>query len=158
MKNLLKGIGFVLASILVFTPIIVVGFILTIIKYCIFKGNKNIFVYIIDVIGGALYAIGEILKGLAKGYDILANALGGEAVEWTSTKEKNPKTLMGRGDATISAGYGDLRDKGLLNTKFGLWVDKQLDRFFNELTHGLYALRAYLEDKQLEEDKEPFGG
>lgn len=156
MKKLLKSLALLLSSFLVFTPLIIPLFLVTIWKYVCNNGKKGIVIYILDIFGGALEAIGFILEGLAIGWDVFFNALAGEGLEKMCSKHPDPKTLLGSGRATASAGLGDLDRNYGIDTKFGKWLDKTLNRFFNEKDHKKYAIDFHDLKQEFISSKEKF--
>ena len=133
-----------------FFPLIgILGFFIGQIKYLFQKGIKGYFNYLIDMVGGLFVGLSHILEGYSLGLDIMANSIGGEGLEWLFSKNysKDVSTLMGDPNATISAGIGDMKHKKHLSTKFGLFVDRCLNKVFNQKNHSEYA-RLYHKAKQ----------
>jgi len=150
MINFLKSIALLIVSLIVFSLVIALGLPLSIWAF-IFSSDKqgfdNLFKYLWGIINGFFNALAYIIESFAIGYDILANALGGQGLEYLITKERD--TYLGSGEHTISAAIGDLtRRKSLLPN--GKRLVKLLNWSFNEDNHGEYSLRQ----KELNEEFE----
>ena len=140
MKNFFNSLALILGAFIVFTPLIIIGLPMSLVVFWLDedKSLMGFLKYLLGIILGVFNAIGYILKSFAIGYDILANAIGGQALEFTITKER--ETLLGSGEYTISAAIGDIgRRKAFLPN--GKRLDKALNWAFNEENHSEYALR-----------------
>lgn len=136
-----------------------IGFVVGQVKYISMNGSKGYFKYLTDMIAGIFKGASFILEGYSLGIDVMANASGGEGLEWICTTQKeDTKTLMGVPDATISAGIGDMSRKGFLDSGFGKGLDKVLNVSFNQKDHSGYALDFYEENKKLQDKIEPYFG
>jgi len=134
------------------------GFVIGQVKYLTMRGSKGYIRYLIDMINGVFTGASYIIEGYALGIDITANGAGGEGLEWLLTKNRKQDTitLMGSPDATISAGIGDMKAKGFLNSRFGRMINKALNISFNQKDHGAYALQYYKARKKIRASMEPF--
>jgi len=140
MKKILKSLLLLVGALLTFTPVIIIGYPMSFLVFWIDNNRKlkDFLLYSLGIYMGVIDATAYLIKALAVSYDILANALGGQAIEFVITKQR--KTLLGSGNYTISAALGGLtrRDALLPN---GKRLNKILNFVFNEENHGEYALR-----------------
>ena len=140
MKKIFKSILLLVGALIVFTPVIFIGCPASIVIFWIDNNKKikDFILYLWGIYIGFVDALAYLLKSLAVSYDIIANALGGESIEYAVTRQR--KTFLGSGSYTISAALGDLaRRKALLPN--GKRLNQLLNFVFNEENHSEYALR-----------------
>jgi len=138
--RLIRSLILFISAQLVFIPLIAIGLPMSLIVFWIGqeKSFKDFLFYFWGIFSGFFNALAYIIHALAVGVDIIANALSGQALEFTITKERN--TLLGSGRHTISAAMGDLnRKKAMLPN--GKRLTSLLNWVFNEIDHCEYALR-----------------
>ncbi len=140
MKKIFKSLLLLMGAFLVFTPVIFIGCPASIVIFWVDNNKKikDFILYLWGIYIGFIEALAYLLKSLAVSYDIIANALGGQSIEYAITKQR--KTFLGSGSYTISAALGDLaRRKALLPN--GKRLNQLLNFVFNEENHSEYALR-----------------
>lgn len=140
MKRIFKSVLLLVGAFLVFTPVIFIGCPASIIVFWVDNNRKikDFLYYVWGIYIGFVDALAYLLKSLAVSYDIIANALGGQSIEYAITRQR--KTFLGSGSFTISAAIGDLaRRKALLPN--GKRLNQLLNFVFNEENHSEYALR-----------------
>lgn len=134
-NNFMRGLLLMLVSLIVFTPIIIVGLIGTpILFFRNFKGFALV-KYILGLFLAILEAIGYIFYHIAIGIDILANAASGQLFERLLTNKR--RTTFGTGRVTISGSVGLIEKYGHLTKN--KWFSKALNIAFNERQHGIAA-------------------
>lgn len=140
MKKIFKSLLLLMGAFIVFTPVIFIGCPASIVIFWVDNNKKikDFILYLWGIYIGFIEALAYLLKSLAVSYDIIANALGGQSIEYAITKQR--KTFLGSGSYTISAALGDLaRRKALLPN--GKRLNQLLNFVFNEENHSEYALR-----------------
>lgn len=100
------------------------------------KVPKAIWTLFKEVLLSIFWLVGKVAFAI----DLLANAVAGEMIEDIITSEED--TLFRKGDVTISASIGDLKQKVKLN-KTGKILDKLLDIIFVEEDHSGNAFKTY---------------
>lgn len=152
MKELFRGVGTLLGSIIVFTTLSVVGFVYSLL-YSIWltvslKDWKAFFLFWLRILDGVLAAFGFILYQIAIGWDYLANVLAGELTEdFITYKEETKFTDK---NTTISASIGELESKGSHSlNKRGKRISKLLNIVFNQKNHALDSWAYKLQHEKL---------
>jgi len=152
MKELLKGILLLPASLLVFTPVILIGLIYNVfypVVMAVKEKNPITFFRIWwRLIDGTLATIGEMLYQVAEKYDMLGNVYA-EWIEDLSTTNEN--TRYGEKLITISAATGELEHKKRPRSKAVKGLSKALNVAFNESRHALGSWIKYLAIKEIED-------
>lgn len=141
MKSFFKSIIVLILGLIVFSVTIILGLPLSIVAFCVENDRrdwKKFLLYIWGIIDGFFNSLGYIIHSFTIGYDILANALGGQGLEFIITKER--ETLLGSGKHTISAAVGGINRKNAMLPN-GDRLTRALNWAFNEKDHGEYALR-----------------
>ena len=153
MKELLRGIVTTILSILVFTPVIIIGIIFNVF-YPIYMGIKErsftlpfkIYWRLID---GTLAAIGNFLHdGFAVHYDEMGNVWG-EWIEDSITTTENSK--FGEKNITISASVGYLEYENLPLFPRGKKISKVLNWAFRQRRHAIGSWEMFLAIEKIKE-------
>lgn len=147
-KRLISGPIALLASIVIATILLPVGFIYTIGKYA--KECKiNPFLTMLKNFGlSILFVISYLCMRVAVAIDILGNVIAGEFLEDFITSKED--TLFSKPDITISSSTGALEVEGELN-KTGNWFSKILSKVLGEDNHAILSYIHYLESKKLDD-------
>lgn len=146
-KRLISGPIALLASMIIATILLPVGFIYTIGKYA--KECKvNPFLTMLKNFGlSILFVISYLCMRVAVAIDILGNVIAGEFLEDFITSKEY--TLFSKPDITISSSTGALEVEGELN-KTGNWFSKILSKVLGEDNHAILSYAHYLESKKLD--------
>jgi hypothetical protein len=147
-KRLISGPIALLASIVIATILLPVGFIYTIGKYA--KECKiNPFLTMLKNFGlSILFVISYLCMRVAVAIDILGNVIAGEFLEDFITSKED--TLFSKPDITISSSTGALEVEGELN-ETGTWFSKILSKVLGEDNHAILSYIHYLESKKLDD-------
>lgn len=147
-KRLISGPIALLASMIIATILLPVGFIYTIGKYA--KECKvNPFLTMLKNFGlSILFVISYLCMRVAVAIDILGNVIAGEFLEDFITSKED--TLFSKPDITISSSTGALEVEGELN-KTGTWFSKILSKVLGEDNHAILSYVHYLESKKLDD-------
>jgi hypothetical protein len=153
MKELITGIVTAVASIIVFTPTILVGIIFNCIYpfYMAIKERSvlTFFIIVIRLIDGTLATIGNFLRdGFAVHYDEMGNVWG-EWIEDAVTPVE--ETMFGEKNITISQSLGHLEHEKLPILKRGKTLSKVLNVAFREKCHAIGSWKKWLAYKKIEE-------
>ena len=144
MKEFAIGILKMVAGIIVFIPMIVIGFIYSIFHaaYMTFTLKKwyMFFVLMWRNIDGTFAAIGHIAGEIGYGLDLLSN-VNGEIYEDVLTTEEN--TNFGKKNISVSSSTGKLEYEFKI-MKGREWFSKMLNWAFRQKQH---AIDSYLFDK-----------
>jgi hypothetical protein len=147
------GIITVIGSIIVFTPVIIIGIIYNV-PYSLYmpfkeKDCKLFFKIWWRLIDGTYSFIGDILyKGFAEPYDELANVWGEWVEDGVGTKEDTP---FGEKQTTISASIGFYEYYKIFMFKRGHKLSKALNIVFKQKRHAIGSWEKKLALKELED-------
>ena len=139
MKEFARGLGTLIASLLVFTPIMFVGLVYSLpySAHLLFSGSGvgSVLVYWWRMIDGFFAALGFIMYQGAIGWDYAGNVWGGEIMEDTITHVEDSKFTDK--NTTISASIGELELRGEQFTNDrGKVLSRVLNIAFNQKQHA----------------------
>ena len=151
MKRLLSTLLMCIGAILL-SPLLLIGFIFDLVYRIVtfkFKGLMDWFLDILKELADIFVWFAEKFAKetsdwfyyFALAIDYLGNVLTGTLIQSMVTTHK--ETLLGRPLITISAAIGELKINNKLDTKFGVWLAKVLDKVF-EPNHCTNSYDDYL--------------
>ena len=151
MKELLRGVVTALLSLLVFTPVILIGIVFNLFypTYMAIKSKDiKVFFWIYwRLIDGTLSTIGNFLyDGFAIHYDEMGNVWG-EWVEDSITTEENTK--FGEKNITMSASVGHIEYEKLPLFPRGKKLSNALNWAFRQRRHAIGSWEKFLAIKEI---------
>ena len=150
-----NGAGTMIGSIIVFTPLIIIGT-----PYALFihspymaikkRSFKLLVFYWLRLIDGVYASLGDMMKyGIAYRYDELANVTGGEMFEDLIGTEEG--TVLGEKQTTVSASIGYYKVKGFWMNGFGIGLDKALNFVFRQTRHAVGSWERKIAIQELDD-------
>lgn len=139
MKELARGLITFVGSLIVFTPVVIIGIFYNVgYPFVMMFKEKSLLTFFKiwwRLIDGTCAAIGQFLfEGFAINYDILGNVWGEWLEDATTYKEE---TKFGEKNITISASIGYLEHNDIYIYKTGEVLSKALNIVFRENAHAL---------------------
>lgn len=151
MKKFIQGFFTLVASLVFFTIIIIIGlaysFFYSLWLTVSLKNWRAFPLFWWSRFTGLLSAIGSIFMALAKGWDIVANVLAGEMLEDLTTHKE--ATTFGA-PITVSASIGEIESRpGKPLIKNGKRITKMLNVVFNQKQHATDSWEILLKREEL---------
>ena len=146
-KKLISGPIALLASLVIATILLPVGFLYTVGKYIKERKVNPILTMLKNFGLSILLVISYLCMRVAVAIDKLGNVVAGEFLEdFITSKEE---TLFSDPNTTISSSTGALEVEGELN-ETGLWFSKMLSKVLGEDNHAILSYAHQLESRKLD--------